>query len=505
MGNREIRLGIILSYLSQAIQIVVGLVYTPIMISILGQSEYGVYQLVYSTVANLNLIGLGFGASYVRFYNIENTKTDVTAVPRLNGLYMLVYCIMSFICLVSGWMMISNIHVLFADGLKQQEYNTATVLMIILVINMVVTFPASLFDSWIQVHERFVFIKALIVIQNLLTPLLTLPLLLMGYGSVSLVIISTVITFVKILISIFYSFKRLNLEISFRNLDIHKLKEIAPFTFFIFLNQIIDQINWSVDKYLLGRISGTVAVAVYGVASQLNNMFTQFSVSISNVFIPKVNRLVVERRERELNNLFVKVGRIQCMIISLIYCGFIVYGKLFIELWVGPQYEESYVTALLLISGIYVPLLQNLGIEIQRAKNKHKVRSVVYSCISICNVIISVFLIKIFGVKGAALGTMLALLIGNVFFMNWYYKTHLDIDIYRFFKSILPIIPVMLITSVVGILYQRIFTVRNYLVFISGIILFTMVYILLLWIIFMNDDEKGIIKRRIIQKLKKKS
>ena len=34
------------------------------------------------------------------------------------------------------------------------------------------------------------------------------------------------------------------------------------FTFFIFLNQIIDQINWSVDKFLLGRLAGTTAVAV---------------------------------------------------------------------------------------------------------------------------------------------------------------------------------------------------------------------------------------------------
>lgn len=67
--------------------------------------------------------------------------------------------------------------------------------------------------------------------------------------------------------------------------------------FLHFFNQIIDQINWSVDKFLLGRLAGTTAVAVYGVGGQINTLYLQFSSSISNVFVPKVNRIVAESND----------------------------------------------------------------------------------------------------------------------------------------------------------------------------------------------------------------
>ena len=66
------------------------------------------------------------------------------------------------------------------------------------------------------------------------------------------------------------------------------------FTIFICLNMIADQINWNVDKVLLGRFSGTVAVTIYGVGGQLNTMYMQLSTTISNVFIPQVNRIVAD-------------------------------------------------------------------------------------------------------------------------------------------------------------------------------------------------------------------
>ena len=71
VGNMAIsqkKAGVVLSYASQAVQIISGLIYTPIMLRILGQSEYGLYQLVYSVVSYLGLLSMGFNASYMRFY-----------------------------------------------------------------------------------------------------------------------------------------------------------------------------------------------------------------------------------------------------------------------------------------------------------------------------------------------------------------------------------------------------------------------------------------------------
>ena len=132
-----------MSYLSQAIQILSGLVYTPIMLRILGQSEYGLYQLVYSVVSYLSLLSFGFTASYMRFYSRAKAKNDENEVNRLNGMFMLIFLIIAGVCLFCGSVMIKNIQVIFSNGLTEDEYATARILMALMVFNLALTFPNS--------------------------------------------------------------------------------------------------------------------------------------------------------------------------------------------------------------------------------------------------------------------------------------------------------------------------------------------------------------------------
>ena len=67
------------------------------------------------------------------------------------------------------------------------------------------------------------------------------------------------------------------------------MKEMTVFSSFIFINLLIDQINWNVQKFILGRFHGTVTVAVYGLTAQLNSYYIYSTIS---VFYSRVHRLV---------------------------------------------------------------------------------------------------------------------------------------------------------------------------------------------------------------------
>lgn len=71
------RWGAILSYVNIIATIVVGLVYTPIMLRLLGQSEYGLYSLMGSLVGYLSVLDMGLGNTIVR-YTAKN-RADGTA------------------------------------------------------------------------------------------------------------------------------------------------------------------------------------------------------------------------------------------------------------------------------------------------------------------------------------------------------------------------------------------------------------------------------------------
>ena len=394
MAINQKKAGVMLSYLGEAVKILSGLLYTPILIRLLGQNEYGLYQLAYSVMSYLSLLSFGFGSSYVRFHARYHVKGDHDSIARLNGMFMLVFCSLAGVSLLCGGVLISNIELVFGQGLTPLELNKAKILLIIMVISVAISMPNSVYNCYITAHERFIFQKLLRVLQNLLNPMLALPLMLLGYDSVAVIMVSAVLTFGVFFSNLFYCKKALNIRFSYRGLQFSLLKEMWVFTFFIFLNQIIDQINWNIDKVLLGRYSGTVAVAVYGIGAHINTIYVQTSTAISNVFVPGINRCVAKKEDDKLIYLMTKVGRIQFFVLGLVLSGFVFYGKSFIRFWAGEGYEESYVVALILISSITIPMIQSIGVEVQRAKNKHYISSIVYFFIAVVNVILSIWLIN---------------------------------------------------------------------------------------------------------------
>lgn len=506
MNVSQRKMGVILSYLSQAFQILSGLLYTPIMLRLLGQSEYGLYQLVYSVVSYLNLLSFGFSSSYIRFYSRAKTRDDENEVARLNGMFMAIFLIIAVICITCGILMVHNIRFIFSDGLTEEEYRTAGMLMALMIFNLALTFPGSVFDSITSAQECFFLQKILVVLQNLFNPFLTLPLLIMGYGSVGMVCVTTFLTIVKLAVNIWFCHKKLKVRFSFCGLSIAPLKEMWYFTFFIFLNQIIDQANWGIDKFLLGRFAGTVAVAVYGLGGQINMMYLQFSTSISNVFVPQVNRIVATTNDNgELTRLFTKIGRIQFMVLSLISTGFIFFGKPFMSFWGGERYGQSYYVALWLILPVTVPLVQNLGIEIQRAKNMHKARSIVYCLIAVANVFISIPLIEALGAVGAAIGTGISLIMGNILFMNWYYHVRIGINIWHFWRSIMRLFPSLALPCVVGTFMKICIPVDSIGMLCACIALYTTIFSVSVYFWGMNAEEKKMVGKpldRIYETLK---
>ena len=493
MASNQKRAGVILSYASELIKILTTLLYTPVMLRLLGQSEYGLYQLVQSVVSYLGLLSLGFTASYVRYFSRLKAEGDREGVSRLNGMFMTVFLVIACIALACGGVMVSNIRGIFSTGLTEGEYARARVLMILMVVNLALTFPNSVFTCITSAHERFFFQRLLIVLQNLLNPFLTLPLLIMGYGSVGMVVVTTCITLAQMIANIWFVFFRLKEKFLFRGFDFRLLGDIWRFTFFIFLNQIIDQINWSVDRFLLGRMIGTGTVAVYGLGAQINAMYVQLSSSISSVFVPKVNKIVAEDGDdRELSRLFTRIGRVQFLILSLILTGFVFLGRPFMQLWGGKGYAESYSVALCLIIPVTVPLIQNLGIEIQRAKNKHQARGLVYFFIAIGNIFLSIPLIRLKGATGAALGTAISLTLGNILFMNWYYQKHIGLDIPAFWRSILSFAPAFILPLICGALIMRFAVVENLLQLLLWAAVYAAVYCGSMWFLGMNRSEKDL-------------
>lgn len=500
MRDGQIKTGIIISYITTGIEILTYLIYTPLLTQLLGQSEYGVYTVVASFVGYLSLFSCGFGSAYLRHYSIFKVEKRQKEIDGLNAMFMTVFVGMGFLATITGMYLAVNVDVVLGNKITVDEIEIARKLMIILVINIALSFPISVFNVIISANECYVFQKAVDLMRKLLNPILTIPLLFSGYRSIAVVMVTTILTFLALCVDIFYCFSRLCIKFNFNNMNFKLLKSITTFSFFVLINMIVDQINWNVDKFLLIRFSGTAAVAVYGVASLINSMYMQLSTQVSSLFSPRVNLMVAQDNndmDEQLTNLFIKVGRVQFMILSLALFGFSVFGKYFIKLWVGETYASAYIVILLLITSVTIPLIQNLGIEIQRAKNQHKFRSLVYLLIAIFNIIVSIPLAKKYGEVGCAIGTAGSLIIGNGVMMNWYYHKKLGINVVRFWGSIFKIAKALIPITVFSYCILSFISFKTIYHYLFIIVIFIGVYCVSMWMLGMNKEEKRMLIRLI--------
>ena len=502
MGNNQIKIGAVLGYVNYAVKMAVQLLYVPIMLRILGQSEYGVYQLVASMITYLSLLNFGFGGAYLRFY--AQHREDRKQEASLNGTFLIVFVFFAFLAVIAGSIMTYNAEVLLGNKLKPSELGLAKVLFAILTVNMATTFPGSVFTSIISSREKFLFLRLTELVRSIISPFLIITMLLLGYGSIGMAIATTLIAIGADMINIWYVFVKLKAPFSLRYFDKNLVKEIGAFSFFIFLNSVIDQINWNVDKYLLGRFVGAVAIAVYSVAAQINTIYIQISDMLATVLAPKVNVIAAEESDPmpHLNKLFFQVGRLQSYIVYAVLFGFMIFGKEFIGYWAGPGYELTYYVTLLLIVPVSIPLCQTLGVDIQRALDKHQYRSLVYAVVAIMNLLVSIPLTKRFGAVGAAAGTTISLLIGNGLIMNILYEKMIGLKVIEFWKQIVKNLPAVMVPSMIVLVVRWFITKRSMLLFVAEGLLFIGVYVVSLYKIAMNQQEKTEVQR-IIKKIKR--
>lgn len=498
MKINQLKAGATLSYISMGVGYVVSIIYTPLMLRLLGQSEYGLYNLVASIVAYLGVLNFGFGSAYMRYYSRYKTSEDREKIASLNGMFLIVFSVIGLITVIAGILLAMNTEVIFGTELTRAELSKVKILMMILVLNLAISFPNIVFTSHITANEKFVFYNLVQMIKTVANPFIVLPLLILGYGSVGMVIATTFLNIIIEIINAEYCINKLKMKFYFKNFDFKLMREMTIFSSFIFINLLTDQINWNVDKFVLGRFHGTVSVAVYGLAAQLNTYYLSIATAISSVFIPRVHRLVANHDNNiELTKLFTKIGRIQFIILSLIASGLIFFGRYFINMWAGENYDGSYPIVLLLIIPVSIPLIQNIGIEIQRAKNMHQFRSWVYFFIAFGNLALTIPLAKNYGGVGAAIGTASSLIVGNGFIMNWYNHVIVGLDMRFFWKQILSFIPALIAPIIVGGIITNFIDLNSLFNFLLFGIIYVFIFCISMWLIGMNHYEKELLSKPI--------
>lgn len=496
MIDNQLKIGALLNYIIIVLNVLVGLLYTPFMLRMIGQSEYGLYSLVASVIAYLTILDLGLGNAVIRYTAKFRAENKCEEQYEMFGMFFIIYVLIAIIAVVAGYFLYQNVENIFGVAMTSVEISKAKIMMLLLVFNLAFTFPMSIFGSIINAYECFVFPRVVNIVQIVMNAFIMICLLKMGYKAIAMVIVQTIFNVLTLIINFIYCKNKLKIKLYFRKFKWDFMKEVMVYSFWIFLNVIMDRVYWSTGQFVLGAISGTAAVAIFAVSIQLVMMYIQFSTAISTVFLPKVTGMVIAgNNDKDLSDLFIKTGRIQFIIMAMILSGFIVFGKTFILLWAGEDYILAYTIAVLLFTVLIIPLIQNLGITILQARNQMKFRSLLYIVLAVITLCIQIVLAKSLGVVGCAIAISGSLLIGQGLIMNIYYNKVQKIDIKAFWREIMKMSIVPLLITITSLLLIEYLDIDSWVELLIYITLFCIIYIPLFWKISMNDEERALVRK----------
>ena len=491
------KVGVLLSYGQIAITMLSNLLYTPIMLRMLGQSEYGVYSLSSSVIGYFALLYTGMSSTYLRYYSSYRAKGDEDSIARLNGLFLVLFSSMGLLALVLGMAMSFNLKAVLGSGLTEAELSLAKVLFVIMSVNMALLMPKTVFAALVIAQERFVFIKLLGVVTAILSPVLNLILLYQGYGSVGMSIVVLAVTVADLLINIWYCHFRLRCRFNFKKLPFYLLPGMFSFSVFLVLQGIMDQLNWHLGKILLSYVADSAAIAVYSVGLQIDLMFGSMAGAFYGVVVPQIYRLVQEQKLDELTQLWIKVGRYQFYVLFFIWSAFITFGQDFIRLWAGHGYDDAYWVAVVLMTPIVIHLCQVMGMEVIRAYNKHAQWVMVHLLFAGLGFVLCIPLASLYGAIGVAIGTCVnSFLVTNIY-DNWYYYKAGKLDVVRFFRNFSGFLPAVLVVLLSVNILSYLFPVSNWLDFAAVITCFLLLYCVIMYTLGMNSSERMQVKKII--------
>ena len=196
----QLKAGAALNYIVIILNMLVVLIYTPYMLRMMGQSEYGLYSLVASVIAYLTVLDLGLGNAVIRYTAKFRAEGKTRDQYEMFGMFLILYIIIGLIAFVAGMGLYYNVDNMFGSTMTPIELDHARIMMLILVINLAVTFPMSIFGSIINAYEHFVFPKVLNIARVILNTVIMIVLLHLGYKAIAMVILQTIFNLTTLLL-----------------------------------------------------------------------------------------------------------------------------------------------------------------------------------------------------------------------------------------------------------------------------------------------------------------
>lgn len=409
-----IRSNLLASWFAHLVMVAIGLYMVPFVRNTLEPGAYGVWVFINTLSSYTGLLYLGFGATTCRYVAKHQAEHDTAGLNRTVSTIMAFYACMAGVvillatglCLAAPWI----------DRWGTQPTREVQWVILLNGLSTAIGMVGSVFGGVLIGTQRVGVKRTIEVTAGVARFALALLCLKVRPELSTLSLLFLGVTILENFVTWIVAHRAApGLRIRRDSVSLQTLKECSAFSGYSAIGLVAEQLIYLTDTAVIGFAIGTQHVEPYYIALRICQMIQEPLARVGEVVIPKAGQLFAQGRSRELARLIEKMVALTLVLVAGFFIGSWYFGGMLIRTWIGSGLDQSQRILVILLAAQIVAqpalILRKalLGIGIVR------VPSLIDIFEAIANLLLSLALVFHWGIEGVAWGTLIPLVIVELF------------------------------------------------------------------------------------------
>jgi len=393
-------------YLSNFVDLGIGLLMLPFNLHHLGWEAYGLWVLTAGVTVHFSVLDLGYGSATVKFIAQYRAQRDGKALNEIASTMFYLFAAIGIVAYAVIVALAFNLDHLFA--ITPEQAHVGQWILLIVGLNIACNFPFSVYGGITDGFQRYDANNIVAVVVSLLVAGVNALVLWMGYGLVPLVAATTAVR-----IAGYFAYRhnayRVYRSLRIRLADVRRsrLREISGFSVYSAVIDWANKLNYELDEFVIGVFLGSAPVAVWVVADRIISATQRLTNQINGVLFPFIVDSDTTKRQERLQKVLLEGTRLSVATVLPIAIALVWLAGPLVRTWVGPAMMAS--APLVQILAVVVALRVGNATGTTLLKGAGRVRYLAFANIAtgLVNIALSAALVRPFGLTGVAIGTLI--------------------------------------------------------------------------------------------------
>lgn len=335
-------------YIQFVLNVLVGLISVRLILKALGQSDYGLYDVIAGVISLFSFITGSLAQATMRFISVSlGSGGTKESAEVYNASFWLHLIISIFLCLL-----LEVVAFFFGGSLNipSERLSTAAIVFHCMVLSLFLNINLSPLNALVSSCENFLFVAIIAILDSILKLCVAISLLFASLDKLLLYgFLMMLVSAVNYIIYHIYAKKRYSQIFYIGKPDFLKIKSLSSFVGWTLVDTFSTTLNRQGYALMFNKFFGTIMNTSFALSRQLEGQVFTISSGVVNSMKPQILKSYGSGDYERMYRLSLTAGKFGLYMMSIVCIPLIVMMPDILDLWLGEYPTETIIFSRFLI------------------------------------------------------------------------------------------------------------------------------------------------------------